>query len=80
VRVVSSRRFSALQETRGTALPGEPDMFRVAETLPALTARHMVDLAIPAAVAASDRLSMTFSPRLVARHGNAAIRAFKLSF
>jgi len=27
---------------------------RVAETLPALTARHMVDLAIPAAVAASD--------------------------
>jgi hypothetical protein len=40
----------------------------------------MVDLAMPAAMAASDRLSMIFSPRLVARHGKAAIRAFKLGF
>jgi hypothetical protein len=40
----------------------------------------MVDLAIPAAIAASDRLSMIFSPRLIARHGKAAIRAFKLGF
>src|SRR6516162_8661417 len=57
-----------------------PVTVRLAEILPALTARHIVDLAMPAAMAASDRLSMTFSPRLVARHGKAAIRAFKLGF
>jgi hypothetical protein len=52
----------------------------MAEIRPVLIARQIVDLAIPAAVAASDRLNMVFSPRLVRCHGNAAIRAFKLSF
>ena len=41
-------------------------------------ARQMVDLAIPAAVAASDRLNIVVPPRWC--HGKLAMRAFKLSF
>jgi hypothetical protein len=47
---------------------------------PDFIARQIVDLATPAALAASDKVSILIFPRCFSCQGNAAIRALKLGF
>ena len=51
-----------------------------AETRPDLMARQIVDLAIPAAVAAPDKLSMVLSPRFTSCHGKVAVNGLRIGF
>lgn len=52
----------------------------LAEMRPAFIARQIVDFATPAALAASDNVSMSLFPRRFSCQGKAAIRALKLGF